>query len=98
MQSDDDFFSWLGNAFGGLIRFIIDVLRTVLGGLGEAIGDFSRGVAQAIGMSPNLFNFALLILGLLCLYSGIRAFIARSPIAGVLWLVIAVFLLGGLIG
>ncbi|MEI2417381.1 hypothetical protein V8Z80_14500 [Orrella sp. JC864] len=97
-MESDGFFSWLGNAFGEAVRVIIATLRWLFGGLGQAIGDFSDGVANAIGMSPTFFNFALLVLGLLCLYSGVRAFFARSPVAGIIWLVIALFLLGGLIG
>lgn len=96
-MESNDFFSWLGNAFGEVIRVIVNALRWIFGGLGEAIGDFSRGLADAVGMSPNLFNFALLVLGLLLLYAGVRALFERAFVVGVLWLLLALFLLGGLI-
>jgi|EndMetStandDraft_3_1072993.scaffolds.fasta_scaffold378160_1 hypothetical protein len=95
---NNGFFEWLGSAFGEAIRAIVDTLRFLLGGVGEAIGDFTGGLARAMGMSPSVFNIAWLILGLILLYAAFKAFIQRSIIGGIFWLVLAVLVLGGLIG
>ncbi|QEI05189.1 hypothetical protein FXN63_04565 [Pigmentiphaga aceris] len=94
----DGFFEWLGSTLGSVIRTIVDALRAVFGGLGGAIRDFSDGMARAIGMAPSTFNFAVLLIGLLLLYAAIRAFMSRSVIGGLIWLVLAVLVLGSLIG
>lgn len=96
-MESNNFFSWLGSTFGAVIRTIVNALRAVFGGAAEAISNFSRSLAQAIGMSPTLFNFALLVLGLLFLYAGIRAFVERAFFIGIIWLLLALFLLSGLI-
>lgn len=97
-MNTDGFFDWMGSALGSLIRGIVSVLHSVLGGFGEAIREFAGGLARAMGMTPSGFNFALLILGLLLLFAAIGAFIRRSIFGGVIWLVLAVLVLGGLTG
>jgi hypothetical protein len=92
-----NFFEWLGSMLGTLIRTIVDALRYLLKGLSRAIGDFVAGLAHAMGISPSTFNVAWLVLGLLFLYVAVRAFLRRSIVAGILWLVIAVLVLGRLI-
>ncbi|ULY35601.1 hypothetical protein HRJ92_09825 [Bordetella pertussis] len=92
------FFGSLGAMLGAVIRAIVDGLRYVFGGLGRALGDFFGGLASALGMSPSVFNFALLVLGLLLLWTAVRAFMGRAIVAGIFWLVLAMLLLGGLIG
>ncbi|VCU69661.1 hypothetical protein PIGHUM_01724 [Pigmentiphaga humi] len=94
----DNTFEWLGSALGDAIRTIVAALKTVFGGFGHAVGEFSAGLAQALGMSPTLFNFGLLLLGLLLLYAGVRALIGRSLLGAVIWWALAVLVLGGLIG
>ena len=94
----DGVFDWLGSTFGSVIRTIVDVLRSVFGGVGGAIRDFSDGLARAIGMAPSTFNFAVLLVGLLLLYASVKAFMSRSLIGGILWLVLAVLVLGSLVG
>ncbi|ANN71736.1 hypothetical protein [Bordetella bronchialis] len=97
MQSNS-FFESMGNVLGEIIRSIVSVLRYLLGGIGRAISQFSEGVAHAIGMSPNLFNFAVLILGVLLLVAAIRALLRRSILGFLFWAVLAVLVLGALIG
>lgn len=78
----EGFFEWLGRIIGTAIRFIVDLLSGVLGGIGQAIDDFLNGLARAIGMDVSIFSLILLVIGLLLLYSGIRAFIRKSIIGG----------------
>ncbi len=100
MQSENSetTFQWLGSMLGEAIRTIVGALKYLFGGLGTALGDFSSGVAAAMGMSPTLFNFAVLIIGLLLLYAGVRALFRRSVVAAIVWLILAVVVLGSLIG
>ncbi|MPS28651.1 hypothetical protein [Pigmentiphaga sp.] len=97
MKSESTF-EWLGAMLGEVIRTIVAALKAVFGGFGEAVGAFSSGLAGALGMSPTLFNFGLLVLGLLLLYAGIRALMNRSVLGAIFWFLLAVLLLGGLIG
>lgn len=96
MQSGS-FFESLGNALGEVIRSIVSALKYILGGFGRAIGEFSKGVANAMGMNPTAFNFALLILGVLLLFAAISALLRRSIFGFIIWLVLAVVVLGALI-
>ena len=98
VMKSESTFEWLGAMLGEAIRTIDAALKAVFGGFGAALGDFSAGLADALGMSPTLFNFGLLVLGLLLLYAGIRALMNRSLLGAVFWLILAVLLLGGLIG
>ncbi|WP_459618244.1 hypothetical protein [Bordetella sp. 2513F-2] len=98
MQTESSFFGSLGAMLGEVIRAIVGALQAVFGGLGSALGDFFSGMAAALGMSPSVFNFGLLVLGLLLLWAALRAFMGRAIVAGLFWLVLAILLLGGLIG
>lgn len=98
MQTENSFFSSVGAVLGEVIRAIVSGVRYVFGGLGEAVGDFFSGLAGSLGMSPSVFNFALLILGLLLLWTAVKAFLRRAIVAGLFWLLLAMLLLGGLIG
>jgi len=97
MQSDS-FFQWLGSLIGGALRGIVAGVKSLFGGLGSALGDFSTGLAQAMGMSPSLFNLALVVLGVLLLYAAARAAMRRSFLSALVWLALAVLLLGSLTG
>ncbi|MVW72054.1 MULTISPECIES: hypothetical protein [unclassified Bordetella] len=98
MQNESGFFGSAGAVLGEVIRAIVSGIRYVFGGLGSAIGDFFSGLAGALDMSPSVFNFALLILGLLLLWAAIKSFARRGIIAGIFWLFLATLLLSGLIG
>ncbi|MDQ8034892.1 hypothetical protein CEG14_12875 [Bordetella genomosp. 1] len=97
-MQEDGFFSSAGSFLGGIIRAVVDGLRWLFGGLGRALSDFFNGLASALGMSPNVFNFALLLLGLLFVWAAIKAFLGRSIFSGLFWLLLAMLLLGALIG
>jgi hypothetical protein len=51
-----------------------------------------------MGMSPSLFNFAILILGVLLLIAAVRALLRRSVLGFLFWAILAVLVLGALIG
>jgi len=97
METSSGFFSWLGGAVGSVIQAVVDFLRLIFGGLSDAIGDFLHGVANAVGMDPNIFNYLWLALGVLMLIAAVRAIFRRAIVAAIVWAVLGVFLLGGLV-
>ncbi|MNW16946.1 hypothetical protein D3C71_2159730 [compost metagenome] len=61
------------------------------------MGDFYSGLAGAMGMSPSIFNFVLLVLGLMFLWAAVKALLRRAIVGFLFWLVLAVLVLGGLV-
>lgn len=94
----EGFFESLGEAFGSLIRFIVEGLSGFFGMFGSAVSSFITGMSKALGVTPSLLSIVVLVAGLWLLYLAVRAFIRRSVIAGVIWLVLGLWLLSGLIG
>jgi hypothetical protein len=92
------FFESLGNTLGAILRAIVGALKYVLGGFGRALGEFWHGIANAMGMSANVFNLVVLVVGVLFLYAAIRSLLNRSLLGFLFWVILAVLLLGGLIG
>ncbi|EPS7439372.1 hypothetical protein ACVHLG_000955 [Pseudomonas aeruginosa] len=93
----EGFFDGLGEMLGRAIRFVVDLLSGLLGGIWGAMDDFLHGLARAIGMDASLFSFVFLVLGLLLLYSGTRAFMRRSIVGGVIWTVLGLIVMSWLI-
>ena len=93
----ESFFEWLGQALGSVIRFIIDGLSSFFHSLTHAGGNFIDGFARSLGMSPSFFSILILILGLMLLYSAVRAFMRASIIFGIIWLVLGLWLLSWII-
>jgi hypothetical protein len=93
----EGFFEWLGQAFGTVIRFIVEALSGFFGFFGTAFGSFINGMSRALGITPSLLGIAVLIIGLLLLYAAVRAFLRRKIILGLVWLFFGLWLLGGLI-
>ncbi|MBO3277909.1 hypothetical protein [Pseudomonas schmalbachii] len=93
----ESFFDWLGETLGKAIRFLVDLLSGVLGGIWGAMDDFLHGLARAIGMDVSFFSFVLLFLGLLLIYSGVRAFARRSIFGGLLWTLFGLIVMSWLI-
>ncbi|MED5608656.1 MULTISPECIES: hypothetical protein [Pseudomonas] len=90
-------FDWLGQTLGKAIRFVVDLLSGLLGSIWAAMDQFLHGLARAIGMDVSIFSFVLLFLGLLLLYSGIRAFVRRSFFGGILLTVLGLIVMSWLI-
>jgi len=93
----DGFFESLGEAVGSLIRFIIEGMSDFFGLLGGAVSSFIAGMSKALGVTPSLLSIVVLVAGLWLLYLAVRAFMRRSIIAGMIWLVLGLWLLSGLI-
>jgi energy-converting hydrogenase Eha subunit F len=93
----ESFFGWLGQALGAVIRFIVDSLDWLFNIFSHAGGNFVEGLSRTLGMDTSLISIAALIVGLLFLYSAIRAFMRASIIMGIIWLVLGLWLLSWII-
>lgn len=93
----EGFFESLGEAFGSFIRFIVDALSGVITLLAGAVAGFIDGMAGALGVTPSLLSIAVLLIGLILLYSAVRSFMRGSVIGGLIWLFLGLWLLTGLI-
>ncbi|MCP1441847.1 phage shock protein PspC (stress-responsive transcriptional regulator) [Pseudomonas sp. GGS8] len=93
----ESFFEWLGQAIGSVIRFIIDTLSGLFNLLSNAGSHFVEGLAQALGMETSIISIITLILGLMLLWSAIRAFMNASIIMGIIWLLLGLWLLSWII-
>ena len=93
----ESFFEWLGQALGSVIRFIVEILSGLFNTLTHAGGNFVEGLSQALGMDTSVISIISLVVGLLLLYSAIRAFMRVSIIAGVIWLVLGLWVLSWVI-
>lgn len=83
-MATDGIFDWLGQTLGTLIRFVVERLSGLLDMIWNAMDQFLHGFARAIGMNVSIFSFVLLFLGLLLLYSGVRALLRRAFVGGLL--------------
>lgn len=93
----ESFFEWLGQALGAIIRWVVDSLGWLFSLLGNAGGNFVEGLSQTLGMDTNVVTIVALIVGLLFLYSAVRAFMRASVIMGVIWAVLGLWLLSWII-
>jgi len=93
----EGFSEWLGQALGSIIRFIVDGLSGLFNLMSHAGGNFIEGLSQALGMETSIVSIITLILGLLLLWSAIRAFMNASFIMGIIWLMLGLWLLSWII-
>ncbi|MBT2375112.1 hypothetical protein [Pseudomonas fluorescens] len=89
----ESFFEWLGQALGSVIRFIVDGLSGLFNGLTQAGGNFIDGLSRTLGMDTSIISIITLIIGLMLLYSAVRAFMRASIIMGIIWLMLGLWLL-----
>lgn len=90
-------FEWLGQVIGAVIRFVVDSLSWLFNMFTHAGGNFVDGLARTLGMNTSLISIAGLIIGLMLLYSAIRAFMRGSIIIGIIWLFLGLWLLSWII-
>ena len=93
----EGFFEWLGQALGAIIRWVVDSLGWLFSLLGSAGGNFVDGLSRTLGMDTNVVTIVALIVGLLFLYSAVRAFMRASIIMGIIWAVLGLWLLSWII-
>ncbi|MBI6854156.1 hypothetical protein YA0002_15370 [Pseudomonas cichorii] len=93
----ESFFEWLGQAIGSVIRFVVDTLAWLFNGFTHAGGNFVDGLSRTLGMDASLISIVALAIGLMLLYSAIRAFMRASIIMGIIWLALGLWLLSWII-
>ena len=89
----EGFFEWLGQALGSVIRFIVDGLSGLFQMMSRASSNFVEGLSRALGMDTSIISIVTLILGLVLLWSAIRAFMSASFIMGIICLMLGLWLL-----
>lgn len=92
-----DFFNWLGEAIGNVIRTIVDLLHNLFGGLWDSMDGFVDGLTGALGINDSIFSIAVLVIGVLLLISGVRSLIRGGVIGGLVWLFLGLLVLSWLI-
>ncbi|HDZ55541.1 MAG TPA: hypothetical protein ENI17_05545 [Pseudomonas xinjiangensis] len=97
MQLASNPFEWLGEVLGSIVRIIIDSLAWIFDVLSGASAAFINGFARTLGVDSSWLSIAAVILGLLLIYTGVRALIRKHFIAGVLWLLLGLWLLSALV-
>ena len=97
MPVNTDPFEWLGQAFGTLVRLIIDGLAWVFDMLSGASTAFVNGFSRALGIDSSILSIAFVVLGLFLIYLGISSFLKKRFIGGVIWLLLGLWLLSSLI-
>jgi len=90
-------FEWLGQAFGTLVRLIVDGLAWVFDMLSGASTAFVNGFSRALGIDSSILSIAFVVLGLFLIYLGVSAFIRKRFIGGIIWLLLGLWLLSTLI-
>lgn len=93
----DGFFEWLGQALGAVIRFVVDSLGGLFNLLGHAGGNFVEGLSRTLGMGTSLISIIGLVVGLVFLYSAVRAFMRAAIISGIIWALLGLWLLSWII-
>ncbi|OPA95286.1 hypothetical protein BFW87_14685 [Pseudomonas fluorescens] len=88
-----DFFGWLGHALGFIIHNVVEFFSGLFNMLSNAGGDFLAGMSRALGMDTSIISIVILIIGLMLLYSAVRAFMRASIIMGIIWLMLGLWLL-----
>lgn len=89
----EGFFEGLGEALGAAIKFVVDLLSGLFAMLASAGTKFIDGLANTLGMDTSLISILILIIGLLLLYSAVRAFMRASVIAGIIWALLGLWVL-----
>jgi len=93
----DGFFEWLGQALGAIIRFVVDSLSWLFNLLTHAGRNFVEGLSRTLGMDTSVISIIGLVIGLMFLYSALRAFMRASIFLGIIWLILGLWLLSWII-
>jgi|TARA_R110000822_G_scaffold71200_2_gene171786 hypothetical protein len=97
MQLNSNPFEWLGEAFGTVIRLLVDSLAWIFDVLAGASSAFVNGFSRALGVDSNIFTVIFVVVGLILIYTGVKAFINKRIVGGVIWCLLGLWLLSALI-
>ncbi|SDU37580.1 hypothetical protein [Halopseudomonas salegens] len=97
MSTTSNPFEWLGAALGTVIRVIIDSLMWLFDMITGASTAFINGFSQALGVDSGILTFAAVILGLFLIYLGVQRMFRKRFVAGIIWILLGLWLLSALI-
>lgn len=91
----DSILDRVGEIIGLAIRFIIDAIRWVFFGIDDAIGRFLNAIGRGIGIENHAVPQLIVVaVGLILFWFAIRAFMARRVVAGIVWTLIGLVVVG----
>ncbi|SDJ38137.1 hypothetical protein SAMN04487867_13815 [Vreelandella titanicae] len=90
------FFDEIGETIGEAIRVVVEFLLGIFTNFFGAFGDFIDGLTRSLGINDSFFSIAVLVIGLLILWGGLRAFLRGSIIGGIVRTVLGLFILSWL--
>lgn len=90
-------FEWLGAALGTIIRVILDSLMWLFDIITGASTAFINGFSRALGVDSGILTIAAVILGLFLIYLGVQRMVRKRFVAGVIWILLGLWLLSALI-
>jgi ABC-type proline/glycine betaine transport system permease subunit len=93
----DDAFTFIGNAFGEFIRFIVDGLTGFFNGIDDAAGSFMQGLSDSLGIPITVISLLVLVLGLWLLWKGVAALMRTALVTMLIWWLLGVTVLSWLI-
>ncbi|WP_346795958.1 hypothetical protein R5M92_10885 [Halomonas sp. Bachu 37] len=96
MQADG-FFDSVGETIGEIIRGFVDFLVAIFTNFFGAMDSFVEGLTRSLGISPSFLSLAVLLIGLLIVFGGIRAFLRGSIIGGLIRTLLGLLILSWLI-
>lgn len=97
MQLSSNPAEWLGEALGAIVRVIVNALGWLFDFFAGAAAAFIEGFSRALGINSSILSVAAVILGLFLIYWGVRAFIRRRIVAGIIWLLLGLWVLSAVI-
>jgi hypothetical protein len=95
-MQENSFFDEIGETIGEAIRVVVDFLLAIFTNFFGAFGDFIDGLTRSLGINDSFFSIVVLVIGLLILWGGLRAFLRGSLIGGVLRTILGLFILSWL--
>ncbi|WP_447555067.1 hypothetical protein [Vreelandella sp. EE22] len=90
------FFGEVGEAIGEAIRVVVEFLLGIFTNFFGAFGDFIDGLTRSLGINASFFSIAVLVVGLLILWGGIKSFLRGSIVGGIVKTILALFILSWL--
>ncbi len=93
----EEFFTWIGQTLGQIIRFVVDLLTGFFANIGNSARSFLDGLSGALGISTSFVSLVVLVVGLWLLWKGFRALMRRAILATLIWLLLGMIVLSWLI-
>ncbi|MWJ27750.1 hypothetical protein GPM19_05925 [Halomonas sp. ZH2S] len=91
------FFDSVGEKIGEIIRAFVDFLVAMFSNFFGAMDAFVDGLTRSLGINASFFSIAVLVIGLLIVFGGIRALLRGSVVGGVLRTLVGLVILSWLI-